>query len=110
DFKKPYVYLGLHFQPERTTSPQAGVYVDQILIAKTIAAALPEGWELYIKEHPMEWLPSHGDYTPYRYRGYYETIVKLPHTRLVPIETDSFQLMRHAHAAATATGTLGWEA
>jgi len=105
-----YVYLGFHSQPERTTSPQADVYVDQILMAKTIAAALPEGWLLYVKEHPMQWVISRGDYSAYRYRGYYEEIAKIPNVRLVPIETNTFHLMRHARAVATATGTLGWEA
>ncbi|HUO56393.1 MAG TPA: hypothetical protein VMU27_03100 [Candidatus Paceibacterota bacterium] len=110
DLSKSYVYLGLHSQPERTTSPQGGVYVDQILLAQTIAAALPDGWLLYIKEHPAQWALSQRKYTAYRYRGYYEEIARIPRTRLVPITTNTFALMRSAKAVATVTGTVGWEA
>jgi len=109
DFDKPYVYLPLHYQPECTTSPQGGIYVEQILMVKTLAAALPKGWELYVKEHPAQW-PSHwGDFTPQRYEGFYEGVARIPNVRLVPVSTSTFALCDHARASATATGTAAWE-
>lgn len=111
DYSRKYVYFPLHFQPERTTSPQGGVYVDQILAIETIAAALPEGWELYIKEHPSQWrLRGKLRYSSARYRGYYGRIAGIKGVRLVPIETDSFSLTEKAQAVAVITGTVGWEA
>ena len=89
DFDKPYIYLPLHYQPECTTSPQGGIYVEQILMIKTLAAALPEGWEVYVKEHPAQW-PSHwGDFTPQRYHGFYEEIARVRGVRIVPITTNT---------------------
>ena len=109
DFDKPYVYLPLHYQPECTTSPQGGRYVEQILMIKTLAAALPKGWEIYVKEHPAQW-PSHwGDFTPQRYHGFYEEIARIPKVRMVPIRTNTFTLCDHARATATASGTAAWE-
>lgn len=111
DWNTPFVYFPLHLQPERTTSPQGGIYHDQRLVAETIAAALPEGWELYIKEHPSQWwVRGKERYSSARYRGYYEHFVGIPGTRLVPIATSTFELIERAKAVAVVTGTVGWEA
>lgn len=109
DLEKPYVYLALHYQPECTTSPQGGIYVDQLLMVKTLAAALPVGWELYVKEHPAQWPTHWGDFTPQRYEGFYESIASVPNVRIMPIGMSTFVLCDHAKATATATGTAAWE-
>jgi hypothetical protein len=109
DFSKPFVYVPLHYQPECTTSPQGGIFVDQVHQVRMLAAALPSGWELYVKEHPAQW-PSHvRDYTPQRYKGMYKEIAAIPHVRLVPVSTPTYDLADKAKATATASGTAGWE-
>lgn len=111
DFTKPFVYFPLHWQPEQSTSPQGGVYHDQILVAETIAAALPPGWELYIKEHPSQWwVRTKERYSSARWRGYYERLADIPRVRLVPVPTSTFELTERSQAVATITGTAGWEA
>lgn len=109
NLEKPYVYFPLQYQPELTTSPLGGVYVDQLLAIKTVAAALPEGWELYVKEHPGQLVVHGGNFTPARYTGFYKSIAELPNTRLVPISTNTFKLMDKAQATTTMTGTAAWE-
>ncbi len=109
--QKPFVYFPLNFQPERTSSPQAGVYNEQILAIETLATALPEGWEVYVKEHPSQWLMrSKTQYSSVRYPGYYRRIASISNVRLVPITADSFMLTEKAQAVATVGGTVGWEA
>lgn len=110
DFTKKYVYLALHYQPERTTSPQGDIYVDQLLVVKTVAAALPKDWVLYVKEHPVQWLPHGKNFTPYRYPGFYKAIAALDRVRLIPQDTNTFDLIKHAQAVATTTGIPGLEA
>ena len=111
DLGAHYVYFPLNFQPERTTSPQGGVFVDQILAIETLSAALPEGWEIYVKEHPSQWWRrGKTRYTSSRYPGYYRRIARIPHVRVVPIGTSTFGLLAGARAVATITGTAGWEA
>lgn len=111
DFSGPYIYFPLAFQPERTTSPQGDMYHDQILAVETLAAAIPDGWKIYVKEHPTQWWTrSKTRYSSARYRGYYERLARIRNVRLVHPETSSFELMKQSQTAATITGTAGWEA
>ena len=110
DLSKPYIYAPLHYQPECTTSPQGGIFVDQVLMIKMLAAALPQGWELYVKEHPAQQQAHGNEFTPYRYRGFFQAIAELPHVRLVPSNTNTFELTKSSKAVATIAGTAAWEA
>src|SRR3989344_896987 len=111
DLNIPFVYVPLGFQPERTTSPQGDVYVDQILMIETIAKALPEGYKVYVKEHPSQWWLRTGTrYNSARYPGYYRTIASIPNVILVPIHTNSFNLILNSKAVGVVTGTAGFEA
>jgi len=111
DGDEPFVYFPLHMQPERTTCPQGGVYNDQILIAETVAAALPEGWSLLVKEHPSQWwIRDKTRYSNARFRGYYERLARIPRVKLVPTFTNTFSLTRKSKAVVTVMGTAGWEA
>ena len=103
NFKSRYIYFPLHMQPEATTSPLAGAFVDQILIAQMITYFLPKNVYLYIKEHPSQ--AEMG-----RDPEFYNELLKIPQVRLMPISTNTFDLIRNSIAVATATGTAGWEA
>lgn len=109
-FDKPFVYLPLHFQPESTSSPLGDMFVDQILMAEIISAALPDGWELYVKEHPSQWPPRGFNFFSSRYRGYYKKIAELSNVRLVPLKTDTYDLINKSQAVATISGVAGIEA
>ena len=111
DWDIPFVYFPLHFQPECTSTPQGGAYHQQILVAETLSAALPRGWQLFIKEHPAQWwMRGKTRFSSARYRGYYERLASIPRVRLVPISTDTFQLTKRSQAVAVIAGTSGWEA
>ncbi|MDD5041839.1 MAG: hypothetical protein PHX87_00590 [Candidatus Peribacteraceae bacterium] len=102
DLSKPFIYLALHCQPEASTIPEAGAFMDQELIAELIAACLPEGISLYVKEHPTQ-----GE----RYRSveFYQSLLAIPSVTLIPKETDTYALIDSSLAVATATGTVGFE-
>ncbi|OGG53722.1 hypothetical protein A2851_02445 [Candidatus Kaiserbacteria bacterium RIFCSPHIGHO2_01_FULL_53_29] len=111
DFSRAYVYFPLQFQPERTSSPQGGVFHDQLLAVETLSAALPRGWEIYVKEHPSQWLlRNKSQYNCVRWRGYYEQLARISGVRVVPIGTNSYELIEHCKTVAVITGTAGWEA
>ncbi|MFH0851961.1 MAG: hypothetical protein V1876_04405, partial [Candidatus Peregrinibacteria bacterium] len=103
DLREPYIYLALHCQPEASTIPEAGAFMDQELIVQLIAAHLPKGIAIYVKEHPTQ-----GE----RYRSveFYEALLAIPSVTFIPKEMDTYALIDGAVAVATATGTVGFEA
>jgi hypothetical protein len=108
DLSKPYVFLALHYQPERTTCPDGWRFNNQFLAAALLAHTLPEGWQLYVKEHPSQFsYHSHGEQS--RRPEFYDDIVSLPNTQLVPLDLSSRELLLKARAVATVTGFVGWE-
>ncbi|MCI0566534.1 capsular biosynthesis protein [bacterium] len=110
DFTKKFIYVPLHYQPEASTSPLGGVFEDQLLMIETIAASVPDGWFIYVKEHPAQLSPYAAGLLPrFRYRGYFRSMAGWKNVRLVPIETPSLKLTDNARAVATVTGTAGLE-
>lgn len=109
DFSQKYIYMTLHYQPECTTSPLGGIFVDQLLAIEILSYCLPEDWLIYVKEHPFQWKPRGLIYFAYRYRGFYEAIAKLRNVRLVPVDTDTYTLIENAKVVASVAGTAPWE-
>ena len=100
----PYIYVPLHYQPECTTCPMGGVFVDQDLMIKILAtAASTFNIPLYVKEHPVQ--RSQG-----RSPDFYDTLREIPSVTFVKTNVSSALLIRNATAVATITGTAGWEA
>ncbi|MFA6106243.1 MAG: hypothetical protein WC745_01070 [Patescibacteria group bacterium] len=110
DWNKKFIYLALHYQPEAATSPLGGVFVDQLLMIKNLAYALPDNWVIYVKEHPVQWLISGLNYTSFRYPGYYKSISEIKNVKIVPIDTSAEELIEKSEAVATITGSAGREA
>lgn len=110
DSREKYVYFPLHLQPECSTSPLAGVFVDQILMIKILSFSVPEGWFVYVKENPIQWDQHKAWMHLFRYKGYYKEIAKLKNVRLISPSVSTYDLISNSQVVATATGTAGWEA
>lgn len=105
----PYIFVALHYQPERNTVPSGGIFADQLLIVKLIAACLPVGWQIMVKEHNWQLQPfSRGQSS--RDEVFYKDLVSIPGVKLVPMNVPSFELIDGASAVATVAGSVGWEA
>jgi len=100
---EPYIFLPLHFQPELTTSPLGGAYIEQELIAALLSHSLPENIKIYIKEHPMQ-------NRIMRSTQFYQQLAEIKNVTLAPVHFSSRELISHSLAVATVTGTAGWEA
>ena len=102
DYAKRYIYVPLHMQPEATTCPIGGAFVDQERLIQLIAWHLPEDVLLYVKEHPNQ-------REEMRSIEFYQSLVDIPSVRLMERDTSTVDLMEHAEAVATVTGTAGFE-
>ena len=108
-FNKNFIYVPLQYQPEGSTNPLGGIFLDQTFMIETLASSLPEGWGIYVKEHPTQWLPRGPIFFDYRYRGYYEKISKVKGVKIVPVNYDHHILLERCKSVGTVTGTGGWE-
>jgi hypothetical protein len=107
---QPYVYVPLHYQPECTTSPQGGIFVNQQWMVEILAQSLPEGWRLYVKEHPRQLYRGGTHAHQSRAAGYYEALAALPGVQLMPRDHPGLGLVTSARAVASVGGTAGVEA
>lgn len=104
DYTKKYIYVGLHYQPEGTTAPLAGRFVNQELMVQYLSYCVPDDVIIYVKEHPNQKLRGEKN------ADFFEEISKMRNVYLVPTETSSEQLMLNSIAVATCTGTVSYEA
>ena len=108
----PYVYFAAHYQPERTSQPEALEYEDQFLAIGTLARALPPGWRIYMKEHPRQFVksPPGANRRHARTELDYDDLAIFGNVELIDSNIDSAELIRNARICATLTGSTGWEA
>ncbi len=109
DLDARYVYLALHYQPERTTVPDGGRFADQTNLARLLAESLPEGWRLYVREHPRQFRRPL-IFPKVRSPGFYERLAAIPRVELVSLDFPAGELIGRSQAAATVTGSTAWEA
>jgi len=109
DFDVPYLIFNLHYQPESSTSPAGDIYVDQRICVDVLARHLPADYWIYVKEHRSQFYSQFIGETG-RIPHFYDDIKSYPRVRLMPMNADPFELMAHAKAVVTVTGTSGWEA
>jgi hypothetical protein len=107
----PYIYIALSYQPEATTSPKGDFFVNLDLMVYMISQAVPEGWLLYVKEHPSQFERTwtHRSQSA-REKYFYDDLVRMENVRLIPTSFSSFDLLDNAVAIATVTGSVGWQA
>jgi len=103
-----YIYIPLHFQPERTTSPEGGKFVNQIKLIRLIRKANREKTKLYVKEHPSQFRLRNGWLG--RSNNYYEQILHIDDTRLISLDADPFDLIDNAKCVISVAGTSSLEA
>lgn len=95
----------LPYQPEESSSPRAGVFVEQFLAIRSVATSLPEGWTLRVREHPDQY----GRRRP-RAKGFLKEISLIPKVSLVPFDEAVNESFSNVRAAVGVSGTSCVEA
>ena len=106
-----YIYFPLHYQPEATTYPFGGAFIDQIKAIRLLSAYFTD-CKILIKEHPDTFNISHlawtkGDYS--RNENFYDQISQIKNVHLVDLRENSLDLIDKAHGIATISGAVGLE-
>lgn len=103
DFKnQPFIFIGLHKQPEASVDVFGRYVEDQSQNIQNIWRVLPPRWNLLIKEHSN----AIGDRKP----QFYTDLMALPNVHFIDEKTDSYRLIRAAQLVVTITGTIAFEA
>ena len=105
----PYVYLPLHYEPEKTSLPDGGAHHDQFALIATLRAWLPPGMAIAVKEHPsqtMRTLRGHLGRTP----AFYRLAAGIEGVTLVRPDTPSRTLIEGSTFVASLTGSAALEA
>lgn len=109
-----YIYYALHFEPEASIMNRASLS-NQLYIIKLLSESLPEGWKLYVKEHPSQFeLNSTFAYFLknifyFRTERFYKAILDNKNVRLISLDVSSEKLLKDSQAAATICGTISLE-
>lgn len=98
-----YFFYPFHLEPEAVVQYLAdGIYKNQVKLIENIAASLPPGCYLYVKDHPH--------ITAYRKAEDYERLMNVPNVRLLDPRTPAKQIINNAIGVITINGTAGLEA
>jgi hypothetical protein len=101
-FDRPFVYFPLHVTDDYKIKGIIPHCQDQASIAEQVADALPQGYDLVIKEHPMS-IGRNG-------LGMLRRLARRPDVVLVDPYTSSHELIRRSAAVAVISSTVGLEA
>jgi hypothetical protein len=99
---RPFVYFPLHVVDDYKILRVIPHTYDQASLIEQVAGALPHGYDIVLKEHPM----SIG-----RNRlAFLRRLARIPNARIVEPYTSSHELMREAAAVVVISSTVGLEA
>lgn len=98
-----YFFYPLHLEPEAVVLYSAhGLYANQIKLIENIAAQLPPGVLLYVKDHPHD--------QGYRSAADYRALQAVPNIRLLESGIPAKQVVAHCLGVITLAGTTGFDA
>ena len=103
------VFFALHYEHERNTNPDGGLYHEQLIALQRLRNFIPNEIEIVIKEHPTQ--IYHEERGP---RGrsalIYELISSMRGVTLLNYNIDSSMIQKEALFTASITGTASLEA
>jgi hypothetical protein len=97
--------FSLAYQPEESTSPRGGIFVEQYFSIRALSSCLPHGWKVRVREHPDQY----GRGRP-RPKDFLREISLLPRVEIVAVDETSDDSLIQADAVAATAGTMAVEA
>ena len=109
DLDKTFVYFALHYEPERTTNPDGGVFHDQIIAMVALRRFVPDNVEIVVKEQPTQFYERHRGHRG-RSPLIYNLIKNIKGVRFLGPFENSVELQKKCVFVATITGSIAIEA
>lgn len=104
DLKTKFIYFPLHYEPERVLLATAPYYDNQLSVITSVAKSLPIGYQLFVKEHPMQGTIG------WRETSFYKYLMDLPNVTLLHPSIKAESILPHCSMVTTIAGTTGLEA
>ena len=106
-----FVVLALQYQPEKSTCPLAGNFVNQKLILECLLASLPKDVNIVVREHPSQFVADYTRYGEcYRSESFYDEIGQNDRVIFSDLGDDVFDIIDNSIGICSAGGTILWEA
>ena len=110
-----FIFFPLHMEPEAANLARATMG-NQLFIIEQISKLLPEGWFLYVKEHPDQFAVAQVE--KYFYRGipyfrnidFYRRLTQLKNVKIINVYTPSSTLIDKSSATLSIAGSALVEA
>ena len=105
DYNKKYVYFPLHYEPERTTNPDGGVFQDQLLAIIKLRKLVPDNIAIIVKEHPSQFIyaePGSRGRSPL----FYKLIKNIKELKFISLNENSIKLILNSEMVASVTGSV----
>ncbi|KQR52979.1 hypothetical protein [Brevundimonas sp. Leaf168] len=109
DLDEPFVYFPLHYEPEKTSNPDGGVWYNVYDAIAALRSKVPLHVPIYVKEHYSQFSPNMGGARG-RSAYLYRAIRSLPNVGLIDMDMLQLELMTKAAFTASQTGTACIEA
>lgn len=116
NYEEKYIYYSIHFEPEATVIGKT-ILESQLTMIKMLAKALPNGWKLYVKEHPHQFMLNTSltnyllhNITFFKNSLFYREIKKIKNVELITLNASTKDLIQNSQAIATINGTVTLEA
>lgn len=112
DKKEKYIYFPLHIEPEARVFNGSSCS-NQLFLIKMVADNLPEGWKVYVKEHPNQfdikkqrlWYMFYS-IKIFRPKSFYYHLYKMKNVKLINHAVLSEALIENSMAVASLSGTV----
>lgn len=102
--KEPFLFFPLHVDQESTLLLGAPFQTNQLEIITNIVKALPMGYQLYVKEHPVMRMRG------WRSISFYKQLMALPNVKVLHPSVNPDEIMERCSLVLAITSTAGLEA
>lgn len=106
---KEFVFFAMHYEHERNTNPDGGIYHEQLIALQRLRNFLPKEIEIFTKEHPTQ-IYNQERGPRGRSALIYELISSMDGVSLLKSNIDSSFIQKKALFTASITGTASLEA